>query len=133
MAAQRKPAALLERAGRFRHDPQRRRRDVKGRGELPALPPAWLQLNAIQTALYTHIGALIPEGIASGSDVIQVALAARALAKIQSGKYRSADMAQLRALLNGLALSPAARAALGAPGGGAEENPFDEFGRKRPA
>lgn len=129
MAAQRKPATLHERSGAYRHDPKRRRRDVKGRGELPGLPPAWLQLNAIQTALYTQIAAIIPEGVATGSDVIVVGLAARALAKIQHGKYRSADMAQLRALLNSLALGPAARAALGAPGGGQEENPFDEFGK----
>lgn len=104
---------------------------MKGRGALPALPPAWLQLNAIQTALYTQIAAIIPEGVATGSDVIAVALAARALAKVQSGKYRSADMAQLRALLNSLALGPAARAALGAPGAGQDDNPFDEFGTPR--
>lgn len=127
MARQRKPAAVLERTGRFRHDPQRRRKDVKGKGELPSTPPAWLQLSAIQTALYSRIAELIPDGVASGSDVIIVALAARALAKVQSGKFRSADMAQLRALLNSLALSAPARAALGAGGSDAETNPFDEF------
>lgn len=127
MAQQRKPAVVLERAGRFAHDPQRRRADLKGKGELPATPPAWLKLNAAQVEIYHRLRDLIPDGVATGSDLITVAMLARWVAKIQSGKGKSSDIAQIRALANSLGMSASARAALGAGGGGRKANPFEEF------
>jgi phage terminase small subunit len=133
MPAQRKPSALQERKGAFRKDPQRRRRDPKGKGALPANPPRHLALNEKLAETWREVVAWLPAGIATGSDRFVVERLVRLLHRSRSrGSWKAADESQLRAYLNALGLSPAARANLaGAGSDKPPENPFARFGGAR--
>lgn len=135
MPAQRKPSSLQERKGAYRKDPQRRRKDPKGKGTLPASPPAHLRLSAALAEIWREVVAALPPAVATGSDRFVVERLVRLLARSRSPRaaWKAADESQLRAYLNSLGLSPAARANLAGAGGEEEKNPFERFGRGRSA
>lgn len=133
MPAPRKPSAVLERNGSFQHNAKRRRKDPKGRGELPTAAPAELGLDQFQARAWQEIVDAIPEGVGTGSDRFVVELTARALGTVRrTGQVKAAELAQLRVYLGSLALSPADRAKLATAPDDAGEDPFAEFGGGAP-
>lgn len=131
MPAHRKPSEQLERAGAFRKNPNRRRKDLAGRGELPKSPPSHLRQVKGATEAWREIVATIPTGVATGSDrfIIERAAILLARSRTELAGFTSNHESQLRAYLGNLGLSPESRSRLGSGNGkDPKPNPFAEVG-----
>lgn len=130
MPRPRKPSKALEREGAYRHNPQRRRNPPKGRGKLPASPPDHLELERWEVKAWREIVASIPDGVATGSEVLLVEMASRLLGRLRrSVDLNGSQISQLRYILSDLGCSPAARERLGVRDPREEDDQgFGEFG-----
>jgi len=125
---------MLEKQGAFRHNPQRRRTPPKGRGKLPGEPPEDLDLERWETKAWKEIVRSIPPGVATGSEIILVEVAARLLGRLRrSVDLNGSQISQLRYILTDLGCSPAARERLGLPESDEDDGGFGEFSPARAA
>lgn len=123
MARPRKPTAVLELAGAFVKDPQRKRVDEPVPTGTPGEAPDWLNEDA--AALWDE---MVAEGFwLTSADVFLLAIAARNMAYFRSGGTDTKTISQLITVLNKLGFGPAERSKIKAPGAKEDTNPFAEF------
>jgi len=112
MARPRKPTALLELNGAFRHDPQRTRVDPEDDRPFGDPPE---DLTPEQVVQWHRIVRGAIEGVLKFSDRISVEWAAELLVKKKIGAASSAELTILRGLLNAFGMDPSGRAKLSIP------------------
>jgi hypothetical protein len=124
MARPRKPTALLELAGAFNKDPQRRRNDEPVPEGKPGDAPEWFTEEA--AAIWDE---MVEQGFwLTSADVFLLEIAAQHMADFRRGSADPKIIAQLINVLNKLGFGPAERSKIKAPGAKPEaENPFDQF------
>ena len=116
MANRRKPAAVHDLNGSWDHDPQRRRVEPQGEGELSRTPPACLDGLPGAGAAWLWILDRIPPVLRSGSDEIAVSRFAVLLGRaMTSDEFTSSDESLLKSYITAFGMSPEARAKLGTP------------------
>jgi len=123
MPAPRKPTAVLQLAGSFKHNPARgraREREPEPVGA-PGDPPARLKSEAARQA-WAELVAQAPW--ATASDRWWLELACQLKVRLQSGEGSAADFRNLTALLRGLGVNPADRSRVQVPAPPAETNRF---------
>lgn len=106
MPAHRKPTSLLELAGAYRKDPQRRRVDPRPRGEI-GLPPKQGPITFKQA--WNMIVSCCPEGVLADRDRPWVEIAAHLLVQFRAdpAAMHPAKLSRLTAMLASLGMSPA--------------------------
>jgi hypothetical protein len=109
MARPRKPTALLELTGAFKHDPQRRRPDEpKPDGPLGPPPAAFgddLELKSI----WEELAEIVPANVLTSADRWLVELTCRVMMQIRSGETVAAKEGVLLNCLSRMGLTPADR------------------------
>jgi hypothetical protein len=126
MPAIRKPSNVLDAKGAFKHDPNRKRVDVEGVGAMPDPPET---LNDLERELWFEIIKMIPPGVATGSDALQVEITARYWAKLRNtltGDLTAAQIAQMASLCSALGMTPQGRTKI-PQAGKQKKNSFDGF------
>ena len=112
MPTKRTAASILEARGAFRKDPGRRRVEPKGKAAFPRRAPGGLTPE--QAKCWHTLVKSVPAGVLTGSDQAAVYLAACLWAQFTEDPagMPTARIAQLRAALGNLGLSPTDRARL---------------------
>lgn len=108
-----KPSKILELTGAFKKDPQRKNhQEPEGKGEFNKDPPAHLT-NSQKTHWHEIIG-LVPDGVLTGSDVLQVEIVVGLLDmyREEKGRVHVSVIQRLTSEMGKLGLDPAARAKL---------------------
>jgi phage terminase small subunit len=109
MGKPRKPTALLEASGAFKKNPARGRARENEPVQREKLGPAPRYLSQLQRACWNRIVALCPDGVLKAADEPIVELTAGLWAKSREGMATAADCNQLKACLQQLGMTPAAR------------------------
>jgi hypothetical protein len=122
---------MLDLSGAFDKDPQRRRRDVEGKGDFDPGPPAHLPENCFHA--WTAVVSMIPANVLTGSDRLGVEIAARLLNAWWLTPADLDTLKELRQWMGKFGLSPADRAKIGAAGKSSSDNPFAKFAAKAKA
>ncbi|MEL6949125.1 MAG: hypothetical protein AAGM16_03220 [Pseudomonadota bacterium] len=124
MPRPRKPTTLLERAGRFRKDPQRARPN-----EPDSPTHDWSSVpdyfSEDEEKAWHDIVLAAADGVLTYSDQLFVEMTARLLANLRTTEHSAADFAQLRISLSQLGLTPSGRASIEIPK--ATHNPFEDL------
>ena len=113
MPALRKPTALHELSGAFKHNPDRARPNEPDVAlDFDKSPPA--HLNAHQQRIWREVVGIIPGGVFSSSDVIHVEMVCVLLAEFRedSGGMQTARIGRLSTEMGKLGLNPSDRAGL---------------------
>lgn len=122
MARPRKPTAVLELSGAFKHDPQRARPDEPVPTERPGDAPEYL--GEVAGSIWDE---MVREGFwLTSADAFLLEIAAKYLAMFRAGIAEPKHSAQLITVLNKLGFGPAERSKIKAPG--AKEKPASPFG-----
>jgi len=124
MARPRKPTAVLELAGAFEKDPQRRRPDEpKPNGPLGE-PPSTFDENL--TAIWRELEGIVPANVLATSDRWLVELACRTMQKVRKDMAMASERNLLLSCLSRMGLTPSDRSKIAVP---QEERELDELGK----
>ena len=126
MPRPRKSSVVLEAKGAFKKDPQRKREDVRGVGEIGEPPETFTDQ---ERELWRKIAKMVPAGVVTGSDGLIMEALARYWAKFRETKSEditAAQVGQLIAGCNALCMSPQSRTKIQAPKD-EKKNPFEGF------
>ena len=115
MSRNRKPTAVLEASGAFRHDPARgvaRANEPRPAGPLGAMPEDFLRdtpESKKHRDAWEQILAMAPRGVLTASDTAHVELTARAMVICRRSTATSSDRKDLARLLADIGCSPVGR------------------------
>ena len=106
MPAKRKPAALQELSGAWRHDPQRRRIEPATSGPIGA-PPS--QKSFTFPAAWRYLVKCAPDGVLADRDRVWLEVAAHLLVQFRAdpANMHPAKLSRLTSCLSALGMSPA--------------------------
>jgi hypothetical protein len=122
MARPRKPTALLEASGAFRHNPQRRRAsEPKPEGPLDP-PPDWF--NAAQLEEWNCVIKQCPKGVLTSADWLAVRTIAVLGGKVRRGTAKIGEINLHNKILGQFGMTASSRNSVSVPSGD-EPNPFD--------
>jgi hypothetical protein len=125
MPAHRKPTNVLELAGAFRKDPQRRRSDPTPAGPIGP-PPKQRPLDF--PAAWRYLVKCTPPGVLADRDRVWLEVAAHLLVQFRAdpANMHPAKLSRLTSCLSALGLSPADASRVVAAPPAKARNPFDE-------
>ena len=126
MSRPRTATSILDARGAFAKNPNRKRTEPKCKSPFPVKAPG--HLTPIQVKWWHKIKKAVPEGVLGGADIFAVELAAVLWSEfvVDPKEMNNGRIAQMRAALGVLGLSPADRAKLSAAPAKAA-GAFDEF------
>ena len=106
------PTRVLELRGAYKAHPEsRRHHEPPGKGEFDPKPPRYFTAHDRQC--WREIVRIMPHGVLTGSDRLQVEIAARVLSRFRQDEDINAAMVnKLQVAINKLGLNPADRAGL---------------------
>lgn len=126
MGRPRKAAKILDAKGAFKKDPNRKREDLKGVGEIGEAPEDFSELERL---LWERLKGMVPPGIITGSDELLLEAGARYWAKLRqtnTDELTASQIAQIIGVCNALCISPQARTKV-APPETKKKNSFEGF------
>ena len=124
MSRPRKPTALLEASGAFKHNPKRRRPgEPEPQGPLDP-PPDWF--NGVQLAEWNYVITQCPKGVLTSADWLAVRTIAILGAKVRRGTAKIGEINLHNKILGQFGMTASSRNSVSVPADD-EPNPFDSI------